>query len=128
MMLRDLPPEHLKMIDAWLKFTVKHRSALLKGGFKPHFAESDYILLEGWDDTERIFTVHADGLTVKVPNDNRATYIVNATAADSLVVELAKKPTKVEVYNTLSEKVGETNANEGLNRIKCPVSGYIVLR
>ena len=128
MMLRDLPPEHLKMIDAWLKFTVQHKSALLKGGFKPHFAESDYLLLEGWDDKERIFTVHADSLTVKVPNDNRTTYIVNATAADSLVVELANETALIDIYNTLGEKVGEAKASEGLSRIKCPPSGYIVIK
>jgi alpha-galactosidase len=128
MMLRDLPPEHLKMIDAWLKFTVKHRGVLLKGGFKPHFAESDYVLLEGWDDKERIFTVHSDGLAVKVPADSRTTYVINGTAAESLVVELAEKPALVEIYNTLSEKVGETEASKGLNRIKCPPSGYIVIK
>lgn len=128
MMLRDLPPEHLKMIDAWLKFTLEHRGALLKGGFKPHLAQIDYPLLEGWDDKERIFTVHADGLTVKVPSDGRTTYVINGTAAESLVVELAAKPALVEIYGTLGEKVGEAKATEGLNRLKCPPSGYLVIR
>lgn len=127
MMLRDLPPEHLRMIEAWLDFTVRHRNALLKGGFKPHLAQMDYPLLEGWDDKERIFSVHAPGLTVKVPADGRVTYIVNGTQDGTVVAEFAEAPASVEVYNTLGEKLKTVKAVKGLNRLECPPSGYLVI-
>jgi len=125
MMLRTLPPDHLRMIRHWLDFTRTHRGALLKGGFRPHHPELGYPLLEGWDDAERIFSVHAP-MPVRLPSDGRTVYVVNATAESSLVLDLAAS-CQVEVFDTFGTKVGARQFAAGLVRVACPVSGYLRL-
>lgn len=127
MMLRTLPPEHLRMIRAWLDFTQRHRNALLKGGFRAHMPHLGYPILEGFDDRERIYSVHAENMCVTPPADGRTVYIVNATSSDRVLVDFAAAAL-VEVRDTFGEKTETVKAEKGLKRINCPRSGYIAIR
>ena len=125
MMLRTLPPDHLRMIRHWLDFSVAHREALLKGEFRPYRPEHGYPILEGCDATERVIGVYVPGLTAKIPADGRTALVVNATTADSLVLDLGAAPVRIEAFDTFGTSVPVANPGKGLVRIPCPVSGYL---
>lgn len=126
-MLRDLPTQHLQMIKAWLDFTQEHKGALLKGEFRAHMPHLGYPILEGCDEKERIYTVHADDICVTPPADGKRVYIINATSKESLLVDVSEKIKCIEVYDTFGVKKETIKSAKGLKRFACPKSGYIVL-
>jgi len=128
MMLRTLPSEHLEMIRHWLDFTVAHRGALVKGDFRPYHPEIGYPVLEGSDAKERVIGVYSAGMTASVPADGKTTFVVNATSADALVLDFAAVPTQIEAFDTLGRPVPVALPGKGVQRVPCPVSGYLRIR
>ena len=126
-MLRDLPQDHLEMIKAWLDFTQKHKGSLVKGGFRAHMPQLGYPILEGYDEKERIFTVHGEDICVTPPADNRNIYIINATHKESILVDVPSNVKCIEIYDTFGVKKETRKPLSGLNRLPCPKSGYIFL-
>ncbi len=126
-MLREIPQTHLQVIGHWLDFTQKHREALLHGEFRPYHPEARYPVLEGESDAERIITVYQEGMAVNAGKPDREIYIVNATGAKSLVVELQGKPRKAEYYDVYGNKVAEEKLSKGVQRADIPISGYAKL-
>ncbi|MCQ2391685.1 MAG: alpha-galactosidase [Kiritimatiellae bacterium] len=124
--LKDRAPAHLAMIRHWIDFSRKHRDALLKGTFRAHYPAADYPLLEGACANERVLGVYQDNLVVPVLGDKTA-YVLNGANGDSLVLDLAVRPARVEVYDTLGRRVGTPACTAGVQRLAVPVSGYVVV-
>ena len=115
------------MIEHWVDFTQKHRKTLLHGDFKPYHPEAFYPVLEAESVDERIITVYQAGMAVDVGTPDRDVYVINATGAEGLVVDLESKPRKVEYYDLYGNVVAGAKLTKGVQRAAVPTSGYIKL-
>ncbi len=126
-MLRDIPKEHLQVVKHWIAFTQEHRQTLLHSDFRPYHPEAYFPILEAESDSERIITAYQEGMAVNAGEPDREVYIINATGAESLVVELQGKPRKVEYYDVYGNKVASKKLSKGVQRAAVPTSGYAKL-
>lgn len=85
--LKDLPEAHLKVIRKSIGFMNEHRRTLLFGKLTPHRPDLGYPCVEAESESERIIIVYAPEYVVRIPEDGKQTILVNATRANSLVVE-----------------------------------------
>jgi alpha-galactosidase len=85
--LKDLPEEHKKAIRETIKFAEEHRGTLLFGRLIPHHPELGYPCVEAESAEKRIVVVYQSEWIAKIPDDSRRVILVNATTADSLVIE-----------------------------------------
>ena len=126
-MLRELPESHFKVVTHWLDFSQKHRNTLLKSDFRPYHPEAGYPILEAESNSERIISVYQEGMVVKAGASDRDTYIINASGAEKVAVELVGKPKKAEYYDTFGNPVAGAKLAKGLQNVNIPVSGYVKL-
>ena len=127
MMLRTLPQQHLAMIQHWMGFSQKHRTTLLQSDFRALYPHAGYPLIEAENDDELIVASYNSGNLVAVGNVSKPVYLLNATGASSMAVELARQPRSARVYDTFGNLTAEIRPDKGLSRIEVPRSGYILL-
>lgn len=128
-MLKDIPQEHIRVIEHWLNFSQKHRNALLKGEFYPHHPEAGYPVVESSDGSERIIAVYQEGQVVDLCSlSEKSVYLINASSAAQLVVDAPRDFKKVEIFDAEGNRAGVMRIKKGLSRVNVPESGYIVLR
>lgn len=127
MKFAGLDKRHVDMIAHWSRFGAAHIDALQRGRFKPYHPELAYPLIEGESDAERIFGVYAEEMSVKTGALDRPVYILNATDADSLVVEIPAKA-NVTAYDTYGAEKGTRVYEAGCHRMSVPPSGYLFLK
>ena len=123
MKLATVSESHRRLIRHWVDFANRHRGALLKGDFRPHHPELMYPWIEASDATERIAAVYGSDVIVPVP-DGRRTFVLNAAKSATVAVDLAAAA-EVTVYDAFGAKVRTESVGKGLQRIACPVSGYL---
>ena len=128
MRLDRLPAEHKRMMRHWIAWTTAHREALLRGSFSPRCPELGFPLLEGASATERVIAVYDAGFVAKVPADGRETWIVNATDAPELTLDLAAAPASAEAFDTFGDPAPAPALAAGLTRAAVPPSGLLRLR
>ena len=126
-MLRDIPKEQKQVVKHWIEFSQKHRNTLLHSSFKPYHPEACFPVLEAESKEERIITTYQENFVVKGGAADRATYIINATGVEKVIVELDGKPKKAEYYDTYGNLVAGAKLVKGLQSVNIPVSGYIKL-
>lgn len=127
MKLSGLDPRHVAMIAHWSRFGAAHVDALQRGRFRAYHPELAYPLIEGESGAERIFGVYAESTAVATGALDRPVYVLNATDADTLVVEVSARAA-VESYDTYG-KLKCTRAFEaGCHRMAVPPSGYLLMR
>ena len=126
MKLAGLDQRHADMIAHWSQFGAAHVDALQHGRFRAHHPELAYPLLEGESDAERIFGVYAAEMTVSTGTLDKPIYVLNATDADSLVVETPARAT-VKAYDTYGNLMRPRTFEAGCNRMAVPPSGYLLI-
>ena len=126
-MLRDIPAEQKQMVKHWIDFSQLHRKTLLHSSFKPYNPEAGFPIVEAESNEERIIATYQEGMVVNGGKGDRDIYIINATGAEKVAVELAGKPKKVEYYDTYGNKVTGAKLVKGLQNVNIPVSGYAKL-
>lgn len=127
MKLASLDARHVEMIAHWSRFGAAHVDALQRGRFRAYHPELAYPLLEGESDAERIFGVYAAETAVSSGPLDKPVYVLNATDASSLIVELPSAAT-VESYDTYGAKRGRSTVAAGCRRLTVPPSGYLLIR
>ena len=70
-----------------IKFAEEHRDTLLFGRLIPHHPELGYPCVEAVSAEKRIVVVYQSEWIAKIPDDSKRVILVNATTADSLVIE-----------------------------------------
>ena len=125
--LKTLPESHRLMLAHWIRFSQKHREALLKGKFRPHYPASDYPLLEGESPHERVFCVYQPNLAVNVGVPDRRVVVVNGAFTDSVLLDLPSAPSRAEAFDTFGCAVPLQPLKAGVNRVNLPKSGYLLL-
>jgi alpha-galactosidase len=126
-MLRDIPKGQFDMVKHWIDFSQKHRKTLLHSDFRPYHPEACFPVLEAESKEERIITLYQEGMVVKAGSNDRDTYIINATGAERVAIELEGKPKKAEYYDTYGNLVAGVKLNKGLQNVNIPISGYVKL-
>lgn len=126
-MLREVPESHLRVMKHWIDFSQKHRKTLLHGTFRPYHPEAKFPVLESESSEERIITVYQENMAVNAGIPNREVYILNASSAESLVVESRATPRKTEYYDTYGNKVAGAELAKGMQRVAIPIGGYAKL-
>ena len=126
-MLRDIPKEQKQVVKHWVEFSQKHRNTLLHSSFKPYHPEACFPALEAESKEERIIAAYQENFVVKGGAADRATYIINATGVEKVIVELDGKPKKAEYYDTYGNLVAGAKLVKGLQSVNIPVSGYVKL-
>lgn len=96
-MLRDIPQEHLEVMQKWIAFADEHRETLLQSEFRPHHPELGYPVIEAESDTERIVAVYQDNVIVEAAPRGKRLYILNASGSDSIAVRRGNKVRTVKV-------------------------------
>lgn len=96
-MLRDIPQEHLEVMQKWIAFADEHRETLLQSEFRPHHPELGYPVIEAESDTERIVAVYQDNAVVEAAPRGKRLYILNASGSDSVAVRRGDKVRTVKV-------------------------------
>jgi len=127
MKFAGLDKRHVDMIAHWSRFGAAHVNALQRGKFKAYHPELAYPLIEGESDAERIFGVYAAETVVSSGALDKPVYVLNATDADSLVVEIPVCA-KVESYDTYGHIKGKRSFAAGCHRMSVPPSGYLLIR
>ena len=118
---------HADMIAHWSRFGAAHVDALQRGKFKAYHPELAYPLIEGESDAERIFGVYAAEMSVSTGPLNKPVYILNATDADSLVIEIPSKAT-ITPYDTYGANGMGIPYEAGCHRVPVPPSGYLLIK
>lgn len=118
---------HADMIAHWSRFGAAHVDALQRGKFKAYHPELAYPLIEGESDVERIFGVYAAEMTVSTGPLDKPVYILNATDADSLVIEIPSKAT-ITPYDTYGANGMGIPYEAGCHRVPVPPSGYLLIK
>ena len=127
MMLSDLPDDHTRAIRHWLDFSQQHRNTLLKSAFRPYHPEACYPVIEAESQKEQIIAVYDDMTVATVAEGDKPVYLINATGAPNIVVEISTTPKSAEAFNVYGEPVEVSVPSAGINRIPVPSSGYILL-
>lgn len=96
-MLRDIPQEHLEVMQKWIAFADEHRETLLQSEFRPHHPKLGYPVIEAESDTERIVAVYQDNVVVEAAPRGKRLYILNASGSDSIAVRRGNKVRTVKV-------------------------------
>jgi len=129
MMLRDISPEHRKLIAHWISFTQKHKNTLLHGEFLPYDPKMCYPVIEARTDEEQIVTLYQSGKSVNLGTKAPVSYLINASTAKDVITFFDRVPRKIRLFNTLGEempfgvKCKKLSAGKP-NILEIPVCGY----
>lgn len=96
-MLRDIPQEHLEVMQKWIAFADEHRETLLQSEFRPHHPELGYPVIEAESDKERIVAVYQDNVVVEAAPRGKRLYILNASDSERIVIRRGEKLRTVKV-------------------------------
>ena len=124
MVLATLPSAHAEVIRHWIAFSRAHRDALLKGAFRPHHPENGYTWIEGESSSELVTAVYSPGVCVPADAAEKPVYVVNATGAAGLLVDLSA-PCAASFFDVVGKPAGKQELSAGLQRIPVPASGFV---
>ncbi|MBP5286034.1 MAG: alpha-galactosidase [Kiritimatiellae bacterium] len=122
--LGNAPEEHLRMMANWIDFTLRHKDALLRGGFVAHNPELGYPLVEGFGKDENVSAVYGEN-TVAPVAAGKKTYVLNGTLSERIFLDNAGGARKTSAFDTFGEKTAEFELGGGLNAVAVPPAGYL---
>lgn len=94
--LNDVPAAHLAKLQEALGFWTAHRDTLTKGELRPMRPDLQYPVVYAFGNGEQVVAVYDAAQVVQVDRaKGRRVFVVNATDADSLVVEEGGKARRV---------------------------------
>lgn len=125
MMLGELPENHTRVIKHWLDFSQKHRETLLKSEFRPYHPEKCYPVIEAENDKEMIVAVYDDMSVPEIKTSGKRIYIINASGAPSLVLDMPAVPRRVAAYDVYGRETTAPEIVKGVQRVEVPLSGYL---
>jgi alpha-galactosidase len=127
--LDRIPEDHRRMLRFWLAFWREHRPALLDGRLRPLKPELNYPLVFAESADELVVAVYGRE-AVPLTGTPPATYVLNATGEERLVLELAKPSRcRIVVRNCTGELVEDRRCElpAGFQALAVPRSGLLEL-
>jgi alpha-galactosidase len=126
--LKEIPSDHLKMLQFLTRYWIENREILLDGEFAALNPEAGYPILISTGEKKLIAGVY-DNLVLdmeKFPFDNLD--IINGKATDYIALKVpADFDANVRLFNCLGEEMsnGRIQFNKGINQLNVPMSGIV---
>ena len=129
MMLKDLPVDHLSMVEFYTSYWIKHKHILLKGDFKPVGPLSNYPTLSAAIEGHTIVAVYEDfAINAKL---SQKLDIINAKMSTNVILRNEQEvKSQFEKYSCTGQLVdkGEILLKEGIHDFSIPQSGLLKLQ
>lgn len=127
--LGTLPERHRRMLRFWLGFWLRHRETLMHGSLRPLHPALNYPVVAAGSGREQVVAVYSPGMAVRIGGvSGRSCFVVNASGAEELVLDLAARPLGAEAFEVTGDAVACGAPGAGLVRVRVPRSGLLVLR
>jgi alpha-galactosidase len=131
-LLDAVPPGHVEMLRFWLGFWREHRDVLLDGELDPRSPVALYPVVAASTAAKRILAVYDNAVAAAGPDVPDELYVVNATRAGRVVLELAE-PAGVQTMRTFDCRGNEVAKQRvrlaaGPHSILVPPAGLVSLR
>lgn len=123
MLIKDLPPEHIEMLEFYISFWKEYRSVLLDGKLTAKNPESDYSQASATLDNTTVHAVYTNNI---VDFESKNTVVVNASGFDYVVVRNAADKT-FTVKNCKGEIINSGTVSCTLEEIPVPKAGIIII-
>ncbi len=125
----QIPEDHRRMLQFWLRFWIDHRDVLLDGLLEPYHPELQYPFILAKTTRQWIGALYADmvaGLSGPIP---RELYLINATQQPRVVLEVSVDSGfyQIEERSVLGEIVDQrtTHFSVGLHAVPVGRSGLL---
>ncbi|MFK7933700.1 MAG: glycoside hydrolase family 36 protein [Saprospiraceae bacterium] len=125
--LRDLPAEHLKMIDFYTKYWRENVEVLMDGDFQPTRPLANYPLINIEKDEHAIIGLY-DDLVVDLPVATKRVDILNGKLSDTIIIRNSQEneALKISVYDCQGNIVNvQARHSATLFEIEVPACGMI---
>ena len=123
MLIDELPEEHIKMLQFYIKFWKEHKEILLNGKLTAENPESEYSIAKVTLDNTEIITPYTNNL-VEVLKEN--SIIINGTQNEYIVIKGAKGY-RGKVVNCSGEELSLVEFCNNWEEIKIPRAGVLFL-
>ena len=123
--LADLPPEHRRMLRAWLSFWKRHRDLFLFGALIPLHPELNYPVVVADNDSSAAVVLYAEQYAVRWPEGKQRVLIANASASEKVLIDLEGPRQSAEIHDCFGESRGYIHLHPGLQTVRIPCSGYL---
>ncbi len=122
-MLRDTPKDNLNVIKHWIKFSLEHKDALLKGDFRPYYPEAGFPIIEAENKKERIIGIYQDNISFHINKKEKDIYMLNATYNYYVVADVPAK-FRLKIYDMYGKSISDIPLKPGLQHLPIPAGGY----
>ncbi len=123
--LEKIPESHRHALRFWLDFCKEHKQTLLHSSLTPHSPGFRYPVIEAESDNEAVVAVYQPKTVA--PTSLKRTYVVNATSANALTLDIAQAVPTVTVYDCQGNRVSSSTHVRGIRPIAIPPSGLAVI-
>ena len=123
--LAKLSPEHRQMLRSWLAFWRENRELFLAGNLTPLHPELNYPVVMVENASSAAVVVYAENQVVKLCCGKTRFLLVNASASEEVLVELAGEELKAEVFDCFGNLTEQIPLHPGLQKIRIPCSGRL---
>lgn len=123
--LAKLSPEHRRMLRSWLAFWRENRELFLAGNLTPLHPELNYPVVMVENASSAAVVVYAENQVVKLCCGKARFLLVNASASEEVLVELAGEELKAEVFDCFGNLTEQIPLHPGLQKIRIPCSGRL---
>jgi len=131
-LLDEVPPEHVEMLRFWLGFWREHRDVLLDGRLEPRGPIALYPVVAASTAARRVIAVYDNAVADVGPDVPDELFVVNATRADRVVLELPEPPGQraMEVFDCCGQAVAREAVDlpAGLHALPVPPAGLLAFR
>ena len=100
----------------------------MKGYLAPYRPDMGYPLVTARGDGEFLAALYVDDLSLRIPEDVRTAWIVNASHSRSVVCRLPRPPVESEVFDACGKPVPSPLPGKGLCELEIPRSGLLRFR
>ena len=121
----EIPNSHIRALDNYLSFWSKHKTALLDGKFVPISPEANYPVISAAGQNDKITVIYDHQIVLRLDKNDR--HVINATTADSLIIDFRENIPLVKIYDAFGEKQDSPKhlLRQGITEIFIPPSGRL---
>jgi len=128
-MLRDLPDDHRKMLEFYLKYWRENSETLLDGHFVPQNPISHYPILSAYKADHIIYGIYENNV-IDIDTNFQKIHLINAKRTAYLACNFSSKTNKdVYVFDCMGNKISnhKITFEMGIAQLRVPPSGLILM-
>jgi len=128
-MLGDLPDDHRKMLEFYLKYWRENSEVLLDGKFVPQNPITHYPILSAHKDDHIIYGIYENHVAA-INTDFQKIHLINAKRTAYLVCNFSSETNKrVQVFDCMGNEISshQMTFETGIAQLRVPPSGLILM-